>query len=93
MSKNMRGKGGLLFSGLEWLMGLLFSFILMHSCSLSLLWSNLLLQMAFNFGQVVLIELYSKSSVPYTIGSAFLVAIQWYMARLLWSKNDRDIVG
>jgi hypothetical protein len=31
-----RGEGGLLYSGLEWLMGLLFNLILMSPCPLSL---------------------------------------------------------
>jgi hypothetical protein len=35
----------------------------------------------------VYIQFFSKSSVPYTIGSVFLVAIQRYMACLIWKKN------
>jgi hypothetical protein len=48
--------------------------------------------MAANFGEVVCTQFYSKSGVPYTIWSAFLVAIQRYMICLIWSKIDQDIV-
>jgi hypothetical protein len=49
--------------------------------------------MAANFGKVVYIHFYSKPNGPYNIGSTFLVAIQWYMARWIWRKNDQDMVG
>jgi hypothetical protein len=69
-------------------MGLIFSLVSMHHYSLSLPLSNPQLPMAANFGEVVYTQVYSKSSMPYTVGSAFLVAIQWYMAHLVWRKID-----
>jgi hypothetical protein len=49
--------------------------------------------MATSFGEIMCTQFYSKSSVSYTIGSAFLVAIQRYMAHLIWRKIDQDVVG
>jgi hypothetical protein len=80
----MKGDRGLFYNGLEWLSGLLFSLILVHHCSLSLPYSNPQLLVATNFGEVVYMQFYSKSGVPCNIESVFLVAIQWYMACLIW---------
>jgi hypothetical protein len=73
--------------------GLFLSLFLICHCLVSLPQSNPSLLKVTNFGKVVCTHFSFKSGVKFTIGNAFLVTFQRYMACLIWIKNSPNMTG
>jgi hypothetical protein len=84
--ENWRGGGGLLYNGLNLLMGLLFSLTLLHPVHFHYPSQIRNYQWVPTLGRPYVLNLASNQACHIPLEAHFLVAIRWYLAHLIWKK-------